>query len=203
MDLDIQNPHPQFVKDEKHYAIALRKAIEESWDNRHLVDGRTAKIEFTVSKMCITGNFLLPSEYPELELVAGQSVADAAPFPQLPDNIDFLQIRATFRANRPPLIKDKQAFVNGVTQAMFAAALLALTGYAVYQLGKMARNNNTGYGYTDNDWQWVNFPHVNKDGVWVPGYWRSRANGIMLDNFSTIGNVNLITEQPGYLYPTH
>lgn len=201
VDLDIQNAHAAFAKIEKPYAIALRKSIEARWDALHLVDGRSTEIEFIILKTGTPANFLAPSQYPELEAVAMETVANGSPYPELPHGIDFLQIRAKFRTNRPPLIKDKQAFVNGVTQAMFAAALLALTGYAVYQLGKMSNNQRTGYGYTNPDWQWVNYPRVNADGVWVSGYWRSRANGTILDNFSTVGNVNPVTGQPGYVNP--
>jgi hypothetical protein len=43
---------------------------------------------------------------------------------------------------------------------------------------------------------WVN-GYTRKDGTYVPGHWRSDPNTTRNDNYSTEGNVNPYTGQPG------
>jgi len=47
-------------------------------------------------------------------------------------------------------------------------------------------------------------PHVTKDGTYVAGHMRTAPNDTRADNYSTQGNVNPYTLQPGTkpLYPT-
>lgn len=50
--------------------------------------------------------------------------------------------------------------------------------------------------------EWVN-GYLRSDGVYVPGYYRSPANGTPYDNYSTQGNVNPYTGQQGTEKPTY
>ena len=43
---------------------------------------------------------------------------------------------------------------------------------------------------------WVN-GYIKDDGTYVPGHWRSDANDTRDDNYSTKGNANPYTGQPG------
>lgn len=43
--------------------------------------------------------------------------------------------------------------------------------------------------------------YIRADGTYVPGYYRSTPNNTTLDNYSTKGNVNPFTGQPGYVQP--
>ena len=44
---------------------------------------------------------------------------------------------------------------------------------------------------------WIN-GYTRKDGTYVPGHWRTDPNTTRNDNYSTEGNVNPYTSQPGY-----
>lgn len=48
--------------------------------------------------------------------------------------------------------------------------------------------------------EWVN-GYIKADGTYVPGYHRSTPNATTLDNYSTKGNTNPYTGQPGYATP--
>lgn len=45
--------------------------------------------------------------------------------------------------------------------------------------------------------EWVN-GYITWDGRYVPGYFRSPADGVFQNNYSTRGNVNPYTGQAGY-----
>ena len=40
--------------------------------------------------------------------------------------------------------------------------------------------------------------HLRSDGTYAQGHWRSAPNSTTLDNYSTAGNSNPYTAQPGY-----
>lgn len=44
-------------------------------------------------------------------------------------------------------------------------------------------------------------PHVNRDGTYVEGHYRSTPNGNPYDNYSSQGNVNPYTGQAGTINP--
>jgi hypothetical protein len=44
-------------------------------------------------------------------------------------------------------------------------------------------------------------PHVNKDGTYIEGHYRSAPNHTDSDNYSTKGNVNPFTGQDGTVIP--
>jgi hypothetical protein len=46
-------------------------------------------------------------------------------------------------------------------------------------------------------------PHVNRDGTFVEGHYRSRPNNTDLDNYGTRGNVNPYTGQEGTRKPSY
>src|SRR5258706_8812903 len=43
--------------------------------------------------------------------------------------------------------------------------------------------------------------YMRADGTYVPGYYRSSPNNTKVDNYSTQGNINPYTAQPGYVNP--
>jgi hypothetical protein len=83
---------------------------------------------------------------------------------------------------------------------LILAGLAALGGTVV---GHIALNRSMTYGSSANvnpDIEWVNYPHRRAiDGAWVQGYWRTKANGTLIDNFSTQGNINPFTGKPGWV----
>lgn len=48
--------------------------------------------------------------------------------------------------------------------------------------------------------EWVN-GYIRADGTYVAGYYRSAPNNTVIDNYSTKGNTNPYTGQPGYVNP--
>lgn len=59
-------------------------------------------------------------------------------------------------------------------------------------------NNTFIKAQTNNEHIWVN-GYVKKDGSYVRGHYKTKANGTVNDNFSTIGNVNPYTGKSGWL----
>jgi hypothetical protein len=43
--------------------------------------------------------------------------------------------------------------------------------------------------------------YIKRDGTYVPGYFRSQANGTKIDNYSSKGNLNPYTGEKGYSDP--
>lgn len=66
-------------------------------------------------------------------------------------------------------------------KAAIAAALMLAS------IGAMADKYTNGY--------------VRKDGTYVQGHYSTNANGTRLDNYSTKGNINPYTAQPGTVTP--
>lgn len=64
-----------------------------------------------------------------------------------------------------------------------AVVLLAGCGFASAQ----------GYHYNDG--------YTSKSGAYVPGHYQTNPNGTTSDNWSTKGNQNPFTGQPGYVSP--
>lgn len=79
-------------------------------------------------------------------------------------------------------------------------AALAGAATGAYYTYKALNKGNRSYGYTNPSHEWVN-GYQRADGTYVNGYWRTVANGTKWDNFSTVGNVNPYTGQPGRVYP--
>lgn len=78
----------------------------------------------------------------------------------------------------------------------------ALVVGAVYAAKGIAANSRPYYGYRNTNERWVN-PYFRSDGQLVNGYWQKIPNNTMLDNFSTRGNYNYHTGQPGWILPTN
>ena len=73
----------------------------------------------------------------------------------------------------------------------------------MYKLAQNTNRGGYGYGgYTNPDVVWVN-GYSNRYGHWVPGYWRTAANGTMYDNFSSLGNLNPYTGEVGTVIPRY
>jgi hypothetical protein len=50
----------------------------------------------------------------------------------------------------------------------------------------------------NNNHVWVN-GYYKLDGTYIPGHFRTAPNSTNLDNFSTVGNINPYTYQPGWI----
>lgn len=73
--------------------------------------------------------------------------------------------------------------------------LVALTLAAATPV--MARGGGGGgHGHSSGGTHYVS-PHVTKNGTYVEGHMQTNPNGTKLDNWSTKGNVNPYTGQPG------
>lgn len=200
----------------------MRERIEAEW---LLVDphcGQTIAVEFLVLSH---GKIGIPKadeyavnedeEY-DLRLLPVAALRAINYLPELPVGQDDLAFTGEFVSLPPPHQANKQN--NGITQtndgqssdgqtrrrikrALLILAGLAAAGEAVVGLIALNRSmNKSSSGIESSDYQWVRSPHRRAiDGVWVEGYWRSRANGTLVDNFSTQGNVNPFTGKPGWV----
>lgn len=82
----------------------------------------------------------------------------------------------------------------GVPELLIAGALLGVGIPLIVHLSK--KNGGIGYG-GGPDIVWVD-GYFRSDGTYVPGHFRTVANGTVWDNWSTRGNSNPFTGKPGY-----
>lgn len=122
----------------------------------------------------------------------------------------------------PPNLKKKHPVRDGIGDGVkiaFGAAILAAAiggiGYGAYKLAQAENrriNNyyNNPYYYNsyspygiyntaNTPYHWVR-PHI-RNGRAVGGYFATNPDGTLLNNYSTVGNVNPWTGQPGYIWP--
>lgn len=83
---------------------------------------------------------------------------------------------------------------NKVFKAILGALVLGVVTVPV-----MARGGS-GSGHSSGSSHYV-APHVTKNGIYVEGHMQTNPNGTKLDNWSTKGNVNPYTGQPGTKNP--
>lgn len=215
VSLDFQNPNRSLDKALKPYHKKMRERIEAEW---LLVDphcGQTIVVEFLVLSH---GKIVIPKaeEYAvnededyDLRLLPVTALRAINYFPDLPDGQVDLVVTGEFISLPPPRqANNKNGSDQGsasqtrrrIKNTILILAGLAALGGAVVGLMALNRSMSNGSGNESTDYQWVRSPHRRAiDGVWVEGYWRSRANGTLVDNFSTQGNVNPFTGKPGWV----
>ncbi len=74
--------------------------------------------------------------------LAAYAIVNAAPFGVIPDHVNALQIKGTFRSKPPPIVIDKQKVKNALIDAAIIAGFAALTSFAIYALVITANNNS-------------------------------------------------------------
>jgi hypothetical protein len=216
VSLDFQNPNRSLDKVLKPYHKKMRECIEAEW---LLVDpncGQTIAVEFLVLSH---GKIVIPKadeyavnedeEY-DLRLLPVTALRAINYLPDLPAGQDDLVVTGEFVSLPPPRQANNK---NGdgqnsdgqtrrrIKNTLLVLAALAAAGGAVVGLIALNRSmNNISSGNTNPDIEWVNYPHRRAiDGAWVQGYWRTKANGKLIDNFSTQGNTNPFNGKPGWV----
>lgn len=203
VSLDITNANRKLDKHLKSYHKAMRERIEAEWRTIDPHCGKTMVVEFLVLSH---GKIVIPKieeylvEEEDLRLLPVTALHAVNYLPALPAGQSDILVIGEFISEKPPSQSSDGQTRRRIKMALAILAGLAVAGGAVVGLIALNRSMNSGSGNESTDYVWVRHPHRRaSDGVWVEGYWRSRANGTMIDNFSTYGNVNPFTGQPGYV----
>lgn len=221
VSLDFQNPNRNLDKALKPYHKKMRERIEAEWLLLDPHCGQTIVIEFLVLSH---GKIVIPKaeEYAvnededyDLRLLPVTALRAINYLPDLPNGQDDLVVTGEFISLPPPHQANKQnggdqngngQSSDGQTRRRIKQTILILVGLAALggaAVGLIALNRsmtNSSSGNTNPDIEWVNYPHRRAiDGAWVQGYWRTKANGTLIDNFSTQGNINPFTGKPGWV----
>lgn len=83
---------------------------------------------------------------------------------------------------------------NKVFKAVLGALFLGVVTVPVMARGGSGSSHSSGSSH-------YVAPHVTKNGTYVEGHMQTNPNGTKLDNWSTKGNVNPYTGQPGTKNP--
>lgn len=221
VSLDFQNPNRNLDKALKPYHKKMRERIEAEWLLLDPHCGQTIVIEFLVLSH---GKIVIPKaeEYAvnededyDLRLLPVTALRAINYLPDLPNGQDDLVVTGEFISLPPPHQANKQnggdqngngQSSDGQTRRRIKSTLLILAALAAAGgmiVGLVALNNSmnsSSSGNTNPDIEWVNYPHRRAiDGAWVQGYWRTKANGTLIDNFSTQGNINPFTGKQGWV----
>ena len=208
VSLDFVNANRQLDAELAPYHKRLRLRLEEEWAEADPRLNRTLTVKFRILEH---GLIVIPevSQYQpgDPRMFAAGELFEIQQIEPLPAGQEPLDVIAEFKSRK---LEDNAPGSSGgsnnqhLTRALFALAalgLIGLTGWGLYKLAKSESQSGSG---TNPDFEWVNWPHRRaSDGVWVQGYWRTKANGTMYDNFSSLGNINPFTGQPGTVVPTH
>jgi hypothetical protein len=205
VSLDIQNANRKIDSQLKPYCIDLRKRIEHQWEKMDQHVGEPIEVAFKVAPDGSIDDYIgVGEKHKQAQTIAAYAIKRSGPFSPLPTGQDELFVIAKFksepvRSNRSRITASELGNATGT--ALFVAAAGALVGFSIWALCKYGTGGTTNTNQSSSDYEWVNWPHTRSDGTYSPGYWRSRANGTMLDNFSTAGNINPFTGQPGWINP--
>lgn len=204
ISLNFEEPIDTDPATAKAYATHVRKLIEEKWHDfyiRGIFDISQVQIDVVIK----------PDGFVRVER---RSVFD--PNDKFKADDTFRDFMRGFVRQCPPT-PDQQPHLVTITakcrtagrempdfkKVIVALATLAAIGAAGYGMYRLAQaSNNSAYGYTNPNLVWVN-GYATRRGTWVPGYWRTAANGTMYDNFSSLGNINPFTGQPGTVVPRY
>ena len=93
-----------------------------------------------------------------------------------------------------PITPKKKFWDHGTLRDLL---LLGIAGGAVTGVYFATRGKGNDAAPSISD-QWIN-PYQRRNGTWVNGHWRSRADGLLYNNFSRQGNINPYTGQPGWI----
>ncbi|MGD9684274.1 MAG: hypothetical protein AB7W16_24175 [Candidatus Obscuribacterales bacterium] len=207
VSFDVVNPTKDLHVYLKPYAISARQKVEFYWARNDPCVGKKLEIEFAISPDG-TLMYARPADPVNTEEerrvinLALYSIYQSFPFPPPPDGQGMVQIRAKLKS-RQPLVQVDPNRANNIATVLGLLAAGTIMGFAIWDATKSSGSNRSS-GYTNPEYEWVNWPHVRKsDGTFVQGYWRSKRNNTMYDNFSSTGNVNPFTGQPGWIVPTH
>lgn len=199
---DAQNPNPQLHALLAPYCIQTRKQVESVWDN---VDPRTGGQVQMILVIGPDGRLMnvLPRmmEVSPLTERAVYAVTQCGDFPPLPPGQNGLCIVATFKSKKVISGPDRKF----ITDAVIAAALVGVTGFAIFALlkwggGGSSNSSSSGYGATNPGYHWVR-GHYRSDGVYVPAHIQTNPNETLWDNYSTKGNTNWYTGRDGWIEP--
>lgn len=202
--LDSANSNPSLHAQLKPYCIDVRKRVEEIWLQADPQSGGEIQLIFTLGANGELLNvFPRTLEDSPLRERATYSIVECKNLPPLPQGQETLVVLATFKSK---VVGQKRGMSpetkHLIKDAVIVSALIGLTGLAIYGLLKLNQNGGDGYvanGTTNPNFHYVG-PYTDHFGNFHPGKWQSNPNGTMMDNFSTKGNINPFTGQPGYVY---
>ena len=198
------NSNPNLHSKLKPYCIDARKRVEEIWLQADPHSGGEIQLIFTVDQSGELLNvFPRTLEDSPLRERATYSIVECKNLPPLPEGQGTLVVLATFKS-KPVVVKRDMSpeTKHFIKDAVIVSSLIGLTGLAIYGLLKLNQNGSGGYianGATNPNFHYVG-PYTDHFGNYHPGKWQSNPNGTMMDNFSSKGNINPFTGQPGYVY---
>lgn len=195
---DIQDPHPLLHEQLAPYCKNARIQVEKIWDQ---VDPHLGNSVEMVIMLGPDGTIqdLQPRHIDPNPLIerATYAVVNCGGFAPLPNGQNGLCIIAKFKSKRSSAPGDGQP---SLSDALLAAGLLAATGFAIYALIKASKKSSNDSGQVNPNYHYVR-PYIRADGVYIPGHYQTNPNDTILDNYSTRGNVNIWTGQPGWINP--
>lgn len=209
VSLDVQNPNRKLDSTLKPYCIQVRQQIEAQWEMMDQHVGEPLEVFFKIEPDGSISDIVGVSlRHKEAQTIAGYAIKQSAPFKPLPIGQDGMCVIAKFKSEpvRYQNSGSRGVSADELAQAtktvLFVTAAAALVGFSIWALCKYGGSGSGGNtNLANSDYEWVDWPHTRRDGTFSPGYWRSRANGTMMDNFSTTGNVNPFTGKTGWINP--
>lgn len=191
-----ENSNPLLHAQLKPYCIAARKQVEAVWDEVDPHNGKEVQLIFSIGAngelVQVFPRELNPNPLTERAVYA---VTQCGDFPPLPLGQKVLIVCATFKSKH-----DFGPTYQKIGDVAVAAALIGLTGLAIYGLMRLSTNSSGGDDAVNANYHWVE-AHYTKNGVFVPGHYQTNGNNSLSDNWSTAGNVNPFTGKPGWVQP--
>lgn len=194
---DVQDPHPMLHRQLAPYCKNARIEVEKLWDQVDPHNGHSVSFLIELERDGKIRELypLDPVNNPLIER-AVYAVLNSGGFGPLPDGQNGLSIVAKFKSKSP----SPQVDPSAMTDALIAAGLLAAAGFAIYGLIKASKSSSNSAGQVNPNYHLVR-AHVTADGVYIPEHYQTNPNGTTLDNYSTRGNINPWTGQPGWIDP--
>ncbi len=192
-----ENSNPLLHSQLKPYCIDARKKVEALWDSVDPHTGGQVHLVFVIgADGRLLNIFPRTLEDNPLNERAVFSVTQCGAFPVLPPGQDTLVMTAIFKSKKPAYKPE----YSKIGDAVIIAALIGLTGLAIYGLLKLNSSNSGTYNTASPNYHWVR-PYTTSSGVFVPGHYQTNADDSTLNNYSTYGNFNPWTGMPGWVRP--
>ncbi len=193
------HPSPEMKPYYKPFFVEMRHRIEDNWSITDPAVGRSIEVLFLVDRTGkVTEMMPKPLDRPPdkfdqvVAAAAASTIMKSSPFQALPHmRSEEMAVMAKFKSRYPRTEINSDQVMN----AVIAAGLAAAIGFGIWALIKYGGNTSSApSGYTNPNWHWV---HRRDGTVFI----QTNPNDTMYDNFSTKGNTNWNTGQPGTVVP--
>lgn len=201
VSLDFTNANRSLDSVLKPYHSTARKQIEANWEQVDPCCGKKIIVNFMVlanGKIVVPESTSYINDETDPRLLPLTSLFAVNYLPPLPEGQDDLLVTGIFQSKKAPM--DQELVRARTKRTLQILAVLAVGGAAATGLILWANSMKGSNDNSSSNYHWVRRPSYT-NGIYKPGYWQSNANDTILDNFSTRGNINPFTGQPGWVVP--